>query len=185
MDIQEMIDSRIGELRAQAVGHAGSYPAPDPLEKPAASMSGIHDGRLESGVGQRSLSPEISSLSQQGGGAGTGLMSIGEEIDIAMTDVANQALEISEKLAGDYARIEREMLESRLMVLRSIESVLDTVLSLRRKMRNIGSSLESVTADYRQSPAASRDLDPAGRAMIGDRASMRESGVAALFRRTL
>lgn len=113
-----------------------------------------------------------------------------EFIDAALAEIAGRVLEITDQLARDYTRLERDTLKSRLAVLKSVEAVLDIVLSLRRKARSLSLASRYNSMDYPHF----EDLPPAAfnegvSAVDGwqphdGRASMRGSGVAALFKKT-
>lgn len=116
------------------------------------------------------------------------LLDLGDLIDAAMIEVAERVLAISDRVAGDYARMEKDILDSRLAVLQSAEAVLDIAVSLRRKAK----ALTSISADTIRMRSheddelslvrAVRDLGES--ALQDGRASMHDHGVASLFRRT-
>ncbi len=212
MDIQEMIDSRIEALRAQQPDAITSRTPPVPPEELEAANFGrsfdsfggeagdgkpvaVHRQPAAAYWNQVAPSQTRMSASQP---TVMDLSRFGEEIDIAMTQIANQVLEITERLAADYARFEKEMLESRLAVLKTAESVLDVALSLRQESRKmmLAASRHSQPARQFTLPVESgrreeeiadplTEIDAAEHAMINERASMHDRGVAALFRRTL
>jgi hypothetical protein len=117
------------------------------------------------------------------------LSDLGNIIDAAMMEVAERVLAISDRVAGDFARMEKDILDSRLAVLQSAEGVLDIAVSLRRKARALTSA--SVTAK-RQQPCDEEDElhllravhDLEDTPLQDGRASMHDHGVASLFRRT-
>lgn len=116
------------------------------------------------------------------------LSELGVVIDSAMTEVAERVLAISDRLAGDYERMEKEFLDSRLAVLQSAEAVLDIAVSLRRKAKALTSVSEN---GIRRRPNGGDDLhlvtavrDLEERCLQDGRASMHDNGVASLFRRT-
>ncbi|MHB9112454.1 MAG: hypothetical protein ACYC4D_07475 [Thermoleophilia bacterium] len=116
------------------------------------------------------------------------LSDLGDVIDEAMMEVAERVLAISDRVAGDFARMEKDILDSRLMVLQSAEAVLDIAVSLRRRAKALTSA--SVNAARRRPlkddelylVEAVRDLENS--CLQDGRASMHDHGVASLFRRT-
>lgn len=182
MNIQEMVDRRIEELRAQALADvdravAGEM-AGSPLEDPAA----CHPGG--GGDGVPAAAPAMSP-------AGPG-DDAGDFVDRALSRLATRILDISEQLADDYASLEKEMLKARLAALQSVETVLDIVLSIRREARDLSGReadmrLREKMMELRRPGAAgfsatSITTDIAD--LEGGRASMHDNGVAALFQRT-
>jgi|SRR5665811_53365 len=151
MDIQRMVDERIGELLAQGENS--------------------------------SLTPKYQDEITRGD-----LSELGDAIDTTMMEVAERVLAISDRLAGDYARMEKEFLDSRLAVLQSAEAVLDIAVSLRRKAKALtsitdnGTLQRSLADDDLHLVGTVRDLDE--RCLYDGRASMHDNGVASLFRRT-
>ena len=61
-------------------------------------------------------------------------------IDETLAQISNNILTISEQASRDYARLEQDLLQSRLMLLRSAEMVLDMALSLKKQARHFFSS---------------------------------------------
>ena len=126
-----------------------------------------------------------------------------ELIDGALGEVASRVLQITEQMAEDYVRLERDMLQSRLEVLSNVESVLDIAMSLRREARNLlagpGLRREAPRGERRVARSSARATGSAygprtggvepepgnGRTLMRERASMRDRGVAALFRNTV
>lgn len=116
------------------------------------------------------------------------LSDLGDIIEEAMMEVAERVLAISDRVAGDFARMEKDILDSRLAVLQSAEAVLDIAVSLRRKAK----ALTSASAK----PARERTVRDDELHLVDDvyelealglqdgRASMHDHGVASLFRRT-
>lgn len=182
MNIQEMVDRRIEELRAQALASedgtaalkSGNSSGP---ERPVAGCEGGNGDR------PRAALPELSAPA---------IDDYGEFVDTALARLASRILEISEKLACDYARMEQEMLKARLAALQNVEMVLDIVLSIRREARDISclradellrqkmQSIRKPGAGAYSSTAIAADPED----FDGGRASMHENGVAALFQRT-
>lgn len=114
-----------------------------------------------------------------------------EDIDRALTEIAGMMLEITDRLTRDYARLEKDLLDSRLEVLKSIESVLDTALSVKRSGRKAslaGSEAQGFDAGGESVPPGFNNVlaDNVIKGLYPDkgRASMVSSGVSALFQRT-
>lgn len=116
------------------------------------------------------------------------LSDLGDVIDEAMMDVAERVLAISDRVAGDFARMEKDILDSRLAVLQSAEAVLDIAVSLRRRAKAL--TADSMDSERRKPHRdedlhlveAVRDLEDSN--VQDGRASMHDHGVASLFRRT-
>lgn len=183
MNIQEMVDRRIEELRAQALADvdramSGEVSAMLPEEPAAIRAGGNGDGAAVSAAPM---------AAKTAGGD-----EAGDFVDKALSRLATRILDISEQLADDYASLEKEMLKARLAALQSVETVLDIVLSIRREARDLAGReadmrLREKMMELRRPGAAgfsttsitteTTDLD-------AGRASMHENGVAALFQRT-
>ncbi len=156
MDIQEMVDRRIAEITSRA----------EPENRTRGNESEREPGAAP-----------VSQLDR--------LAEFGEIMDAALTQVAAEVLDVTERLAGDYTRLEKNILKSKLEALNAVESVLDTALFLRREARERLSQIEKGLRREVEIPASRREsvrepVTPEG----SQRASMHE-GVAALFRRTL
>lgn len=182
MNIQEMVDRRIEELRAQALADVDRAVTGEMAGSPLEDSAACHPGG--NGDGAPAAAPSMPPASP-GDDAG-------DFVDRALSRLATRILDISEQLADDYASLEKEMLKARLAALQSVETVLDIVLSIRREARDLsgreadmrlrekmmelrrpgaaGFSTTSITTDF-------ADLE-------GGRASMHDNGVAALFQRT-
>jgi len=115
------------------------------------------------------------------------LSDLGAVIDEAMMEVAERVLAISDRVAGDFARMEKDILDSRLAVLQSAEAVLDIAVSLRRKAKALTSASASAARhrslrdEELHLVETVRDLEDS---LQDGRASMHDHGVASLFRRT-
>lgn len=116
------------------------------------------------------------------------LSDLGNAIDAAMMEVAERVLAISDRVAGDFARMEKDILDSRLSVLQSAEAVLDIAVSLSRKAKALTSAYVNtarqrpIEDDELRLVRAVRDLEDS--CLQDGRASMHDHGVASLFRRT-
>ncbi len=114
-------------------------------------------------------------------GAARELKEFGRMMDAALAQVAAGVLEISERITGDYSRMERNILRSRLEALETIESVLDVTLRLRSEtMRRLG-AVSSRLEDISTGPDPSVTEAPAG----GNHISALQGGMAALFKKTI
>ncbi len=115
-------------------------------------------------------------------GADRELREFSRMIDAALAQVAAGVLEVSERMAADYTRLEKSILKSRLEALDAIESVLDITLRLRSEIIRRLSTVNNMLQD---SPER-QTLRAAGPTATGgnQRSDMRD-GMAALFKRTL
>lgn len=161
MDIQEMVDARLEQLRAQRQSKNTT-----PATAPARDIEQIRDFRKE-------------------------LAKLSDLADTVFTVIAGQVLDVTERLSRDCARLEREVLHTRLMLLESAESVLDQALSLRRQIKKvIEGGLEEIQLAHSNSgapkaPGHLADLQPAREpARPRKRANMMANGVSDLFRNT-
>ena len=201
MDLQELVDRRIAELRYQSEPRvrAGSFPEHGGRAEFSSAADREHWERREA------LPPSIPPQTRRGhesGAADTSLLStapdaqqelsqFAEMVDASLAGMAGRMLEMTEQLAGDYARLEKNILRARLETLQTVESIMDIALSLRREARV---RLDAIAGELRRQPAAA--MEPALRPpAAGDTAgenpggngghgSMHE-GMAALFKRTL
>lgn len=180
MDIQEMVDRRIRELQAESnQSHQNRF------EGATSFFPGNGDERAigrqqELGKSPHLRTPTITDSVHD-------LASFGDVIDAALAQVARQVLEITEQLAGDYAQLEKHILKSRLELLSSVESVLDTALALRREVRGrLGAIYNGPCEESLARPASSPRHNHKEPPVLQEnsRATMHD-GVAALFRRTL
>ena len=116
------------------------------------------------------------------------LAQFAEIVDAALAGMAGRMLEMTEQLAGDCARLEKNILKARLDTLQTVESVMDIAISLRREAR---AKLETIGDELRRQTLVMAAAEQAGLAAASDsrddgngsRASMHE-GMAALFKRT-
>lgn len=164
MDIQAMVDARIESLRKQ-------------------------QARAASGHGRAGDYHDLDT-SEQIDSEQAGLNELGELTERILMEIAGRVLEITEQVSGDYARLERDILNSRLEILQSAETVLDVALSLRRQAKSI---IEGHTHGARHFPRENFAPVPVSGHWTGmdrnpsrleGRASMIENGVADLFRKT-
>lgn len=176
MNIQEMVDRRIEELRSQALAdmERAVASAPEVTVPPAAYGSGGNGGAPAADV----LRPAREDA--------------GEFVDRALSRLATRILDISEQLADDYATLEQEMLKARLSALQSVETMLDMVLSIRRETRDLAGReadlrLREKMMELRRPGAAgfsTTSMAAEDPELEPGRASMHDNGVAALFQRT-
>ncbi|MDO8736207.1 MAG: hypothetical protein Q7K29_03890 [Thermoleophilia bacterium] len=116
------------------------------------------------------------------------LSDLGNVIDAAMMEIAERVLSISDRVAGEYARMEKDILDSRLAVLQSAEAVLDIAVSLRRQVKTLTTASintgrqKTLKDDELHLVRAVRDLQDSF--LQDGRASMHDHGVASLFKRT-
>ena len=189
MDIQEMVDRRIAELSSQSE-------ATRPWDGAAAASHEFYRRSGNGGepafeTGDRGAdnplpAPVMAAPPMQS--TADRLSEFGTIMDAALTKVAAQILEVTEQLAGDYARLEKNILKSKLEALGAVESVLDTAIFLRREARERLSQIEVSMRRPQMAPSqpTAPGQDTVAEPLSSDsgRASMHE-GVAALFRRTL
>lgn len=182
MNIQKMVDERVEKLRALQIeiSPAGIAEAGEdrPFDNISSDRRRLNLPTEEQGIPTSGgdLSPTIEELE------------FGELIDAALTEVAERVLMISDQVAGDYARMEKDILNSRLSVLQSAEKVLDIAILLRRKASSLNRACQKemeFSAEYQDELQLSEigQMDE-GSFSNGRRASMHEHGVASLFRRT-
>lgn len=191
MDLQELVDRRITELRLQSepnpptAAFRGSAPprlAPGEREDmPGAAPAGLAPQR-------RYADREAGATAATGPAAPQELAQFAEIVDAALAGMAGRMLEMTEQLAGDCARLEKNILKARLDTLQTVESVMDIAISLRREAR---AKLETIGDELRRQTLVMAAAEQAGLAAASDsrddgngsRASMHE-GMAALFKRT-
>lgn len=163
MDIQELVDARIREI-SESSYHA-MRPAPSVLD----------DGYLPAG----GVEPDAA-------GADPGIFRFGEMMDGALGEISNRVLAITEQVSSDYTRLEKDLLKSRLELLRSAELVLDLALSLKKQARLLMASVPPATGGAYEPRGRPARLKPAPvlRPERTGRASLYNEGVADLFRRT-
>ncbi|MBE3066656.1 MAG: hypothetical protein IMZ73_04365 [Chloroflexi bacterium] len=158
MDIQEMVNARIAELRNQSL-------ATNPLisQAPASDRSG------------RDYVEELAELSGR--------------MDNDLSEIAGRVLEITERVSDDFARLEKDLLDSRLAMLQHVESVLDMTLALKKQAAKVigeavagaGQVGQGINMLFEQRRLSGVEQDAS---YIASRASMINHGVAYLFRKT-
>ena len=200
MDLQELVDRRIAELRYQSEPRLRANPFPERGNR-AESSSGYDREHWERREALPSIPPQTrrgyesraadASPLSTAPDAQRELSQFAELVDASLAGMAGRMLEMTEQLAGDYARLEKNILRARLETLQTVESIMDIALSLRREARV---RLDAIAGELRRQPAAA--MEPALRPpAAGDTAgenpggngghgSMHE-GMAALFKRTL
>lgn len=148
------------------------------------------DERIEELLARKSISSLPSEEIDEGvrdDRAADDLSDLGALMDEAMMEVAERVLAISDRVAGDFARMEKDILDSRLAVLQSAEAILDIAVSLRRKAKALtfasasSARQRSVKDEELRLVENVRDLEDS---LQDGRASMHDHGVASLFRRT-
>lgn len=153
MDIQQLVDARIRELSRE---HHGA-------------VAPMHSPREVSGLPRLGRRDELAEF--------------GEIVDLTLNEISSRVLEISEQVSGDYSRLEKELLQSRLDLLHSAELVLDMALSLKKQARQLLVSTDVACASDEQEDYGLRASRRHSHERIG-RASLYNDGVADLFRRT-
>ncbi|MCL4473493.1 MAG: hypothetical protein M1539_05290 [Actinobacteria bacterium] len=169
MDIQKMVDERLEELRTQTIRISRPF------------SNGGEPQIREFSAGE--MPPDSFTRSREE------FLKLEDLMDSSLTEVAERVLEITDRVAGDYARMEKDILDSRLALLQSAEAVLDIAISLRRKARSMikaGGNTQTairnhVRPTYDDEYRESYDLHEG---LNDGRVSMHEQGVASLFRRT-
>jgi len=186
MDIQKMVDDRIEELRTQMIRISSTLETGEEPNLSSAKHFPDHRGRDAASTGW-DLS-QITSRQESQFEPG-GLKELEELMDSSLVEVAERILAITGQVAGDYARMEKDILDSRLAVLQGAEAVLDIAISLRRKARSLSissSKVRQISSRNNDRHQPFRDADAAGgsRCAQDGRASMHEQGVASLFKKT-
>jgi len=153
MDIQELVDARIRELSREH--HGAVAPMHSPREVNELPRAGRRDALAE----------------------------FGEIVEITLNEISSRVLEISEQVSGDYSRLEKELLQSRLDLLHSAELVIDMALSLKKQAGQLLVSNDAPGAFNERDGYGLRSPRGHSRERIG-RASLYNDGVADLFRRT-
>ncbi len=198
MDLQELVDRRIAELRHQSEPRLRANSFPERSDR-AESSSGYDREQWQ----QREALPSIPPQTRRGYESGAAdasplstapvaeLSQFAELVDASLAGMAGRMLEMTEQLAGDYARLEKNILRARLETLQTVESIMDIALGLRREARV---RIDAIAGELRRQPAAAVEPAPrppvTGDAVgenpggIGGYGSMHE-GMAALFKRTL
>lgn len=159
MNIQEMVDARIEELRNNQQNRTSTS-----VRTQAADKEQILDFRKE-------------------------LVNLGDLADKVFSEIAGRVLEITEQVSRDCVKWEKDILSARLMLLESAESVLDQALSLKRQIRKTieggAESRQRTGGSFRQDGAKPDwrrpELQPA---RTRKRANMMANGVSDLFRNT-
>ena len=175
MDIQKMVDERLEELRSQTIRISRPVYGDESLDLYESGISSAQTDPFrdcqEERDSFRSSREELSKL--------------GALIDSSLTEVAERVLYITDRVAGDYTRMEKDILDSRLALLQSAEAVLDIAISLRRKARAmIPSPAQEREMGRRDHIRPWMDEDDRDRYVHEGRVSMHDQGVASLFRRT-
>ncbi|MHB9053233.1 MAG: hypothetical protein ACYC5F_04500 [Thermoleophilia bacterium] len=169
MDIQKMVDERLEELRTQTIRISrpfGNDEEPDLRE-----------------FSENRTPPDPLAQSREE------LSKLGDLMDSSLAEVAERVLDITDRVAGDYARMEKDILDSRLALLQSAEAVLDIAITLRRKARSMISASSEGQVGLRSHVRPEYDEDYRYRYSLHEglnegRVSMHDQGVASLFRRT-
>lgn len=172
MDIQELVESRIRELKGQEQAPPQEADAGElgPDYSPPEGIS-AEDQRVGRRFSDRQAMPMA------------GVSDFGEFVDQKLSMLALRMLEISERMSADYGRLEQDLLKSRLEVLRGAEEVLDLILSLRKQCGQFLAHGGRDTGTVKGSAPASGGIEDRGGEDL-DRANMHSMGVADLFKRT-
>lgn len=197
MDIQELVESRIEELRSRSTGaERDVYPAHghDGIDGVTAPAEDLRPAvNRESYRGER---PPAIDRRDRGFDPEGVPRDFCELVDAALAEIANRVMEITEQVTEDHTRIERELLDSRLQVLQSAEVVMDMALRLRSRALELMAGMDQrasgmAASNQRAFTSGLEKISPvtfagAGqdRSGNGERASMHEIGVAALFKKT-
>ena len=213
MDLQELVDRRIAELKLQPesrppAGGSSQY-GRNPFSDVDSDQPFRHGSRTRVGVPEppyrQAPMPEAPLLRRRyadmgevvtapaaGLEAQQELAHFAEIVDAALAGMAGRMLEMTEQLAGDYARLEKNILKARLEMLQTVESVMDIAVSLRREAR---ARLEDIAGQLRRQTAADMVLSPPEESMPpthayddaepdGNGGRTMHEGMAALFKRT-
>jgi len=170
MDIQKMVDDRLEELLARQYRVTPVTPVEDDLAS-AHRRAPAMPARDEFAV-----TPRRARTRRQRS----------DVMELTLAEIAERILAVTDQLAGDYARMEKDILDSRLTVLQSAEAVLDIAISLRRKAQAIINEETAGRIERRRHVADGlEDFDDAEDYETQEgRVSMHDLGVASLFRRT-
>ena len=213
MDLQELVDRRIAELKLQPesrppAGGSGQY-GRQPFSAGDSDQPYGHGSRTRAGDPQPpfrqapmpetplprrrySDMEEAARAPVAGQEAEQELAHFAEIVDAALAGMAGRMLEMTEQLAGDYARLEKNILKARLETLQTVESVMDIAVSLRREARV---RLEEIAGQLRRQTAAAMVTSPPEESMPpahaydearldGNGGRTMHEGMAALFKRT-
>lgn len=177
MDIQELVDLRIAEIQSRT---AGSFKPDQRVDIDSNKYPGPTDERNLTRNRRFAHEPDMpyEKLQVEAQGFGNNMGEVLAAIDDSLARIAEKMLDVTDMVAGDYGRLENDLLKSRLAVLLGAESVLDMAVTLREKALLINS-------EYSQSSRL-RAIDEEYATQRSDkgRASMHSNGVAALFRKT-
>ena len=182
MDIQEMVDLRIAEIQARTNRTSATH---DPEFSNGCDSNFCLTNDIFRGAGSRGNSRRYQSDFQNHFDEHCKPVESIASLDQALASVAVKMLEITDMVAGDYGRLENDILKSKLAVLQSAESILDIAVVLRKKALDLGADLAQKEPGNRKVKPLQQD-DCADNVLhtVGGRASMHRHGVAALFKRT-
>lgn len=194
MDLQSFIDQRIEELESSEA-HGGQQSPEERSsrrDRPMASSSPLVD---DGGGRDLTEAPHGERVSARFD-PHANVSDFCVMVDAALVEIAGRVMEIAERVTDDNARLEKELMDSRLAALENAESVMDMALGIRKKAHNM-------MADRRRPVSAGEEpgkrgfsaycevKDPARAEKpkdrneeTGTRANMHASGVADLFRGT-
>jgi len=183
MDIQELVDLRIAKIQSRATGSSADDYLVDFDDSKSLRSSKVRNVIKNNKFTRK---PNLLQEKSQGGIPEPGSMNeVMATIDHSLARIAEKMLDVTDLVAGDYSRLENDLLKSRLAVLLGAESVLDMALTLREKALTINS-------EFMQKNQGRADDD----GILNEshkyvylrpdkgRASMHSNGVAALFRKT-
>ena len=134
MDIQKMVDDRIEELSFRKRNISATPVLTEVDDRFQAGDAGPQQDRRRHGSEAPEYDTDRRPRLQRQHQEVPGLQ---ELLDGSLTEVAERVLAITERVAGDYTRMEKDILDSRLALLQSAEEVLDIAISLRRKAKQL------------------------------------------------
>ncbi|GBE57744.1 hypothetical protein BMS3Abin01_00665 [bacterium BMS3Abin01] len=189
MDIQELVENRIAELKARTAPPSSAEAEPDMKPPPGRRRTDAGAGERRPAEPDRPPEPSGEAVMREPAVVPSEIrVDVGDSIDEKLAEVSLRIMEITEKVSIDCNRMEQNLLRSRLEVLQSAEAVLDIAMSLRRQVAGMKRYdlqepvLSGGSGSSGMDTGLSREHDIPG---AGDgRASMKEYGVANLFRRT-
>jgi hypothetical protein len=198
MDLQELVEKRIAELKSRSVAGIDSDPESEQLSS-SGSFRNARDPERDSKVDyrdRRARRPRKSAAVVKPLDRDQSVIEFCEIVDAALVEVAGNVMEIAERVTEDHTRLEKELLDLRLETLEGAESVMDMALSIRKRaQRLLDESRDDFaaaqefcrrefTVDCEEISSPSTSEPEYGMTGSGSRASMHDVGVAALFRKT-
>ena len=193
MDLQSYVDRRIEELESKQAGSDADRCERRRIDDYASrTQSGGANGREKPVLADNASERDNPELFD----SGVNKEDICIMFDAALAEIARRVMEIADKVTEDNARIEEELMSSRLTALENAESIIDMALRIRSKTRNMmsnkppavstraetGKMNNSATCERAESTTAGNKAERTYRSST--RASMHDIGLAALFRKT-